>query len=63
MYLTKDSYTTYVKNFYKSILKKGNPVNKLAKYLNRDFTKEVIQMANRHMKISSSSLGIRLNAS
>lgn len=46
-----------------NIKKKGNPVDKLAKYLNRDFTKEVIQMTNRHMKISSSSLGIRFNAS
>ena len=59
MYLTKDSYTTYIKHVYKSIWKRGNLEDKWVKYLNRNFTKEVIQMANRHMKISSSSLGNR----
>ena len=46
-------------NAYKSIWKRGNLVDKRVKYLNRNFIKEVIQMASRHMKISSSSLGNR----
>lgn len=59
MYLTQDSYITYIKNFCKSIWKRGKPVDKWVKCLNRDLTTEVIQMANRHMRISSTSLGIR----
>ena len=57
MHLTKVQYPASIRN--SNLQEKTNPIKKWAKDMNRQFLKEDIHTANKHMKKCSSSLVIK----
>lgn len=56
---TKGQYPDHTKNFENSTTATNNPMRKCTKNLNRRFSKEVTQMANKQRKRYATSLVIR----